>query len=93
MPTETFVPSAFSPNGDGNNDILFANGYTISWMKFQVFDMWGSLMFETSDKNMGWDGKVNGVDASIGLYVYTLEVIFVNDAGTKKFAGEINLVR
>lgn len=93
VPTEIFVPSAFSPNGDGNNDVLFANGYTISWMKFQVFDIWGTLMFETIDKNVGWDGKVNGVDASIGLYVYTLEVVFVNDAGTKKFAGEINLVR
>lgn len=93
VPTDVFVPSAFSPNNDGNNDELFVHGYTIAWMRFQVYDIWGNLMFETVDINKGWDGRVNGVEASIGLYVYALEVVFINGAGQQKYGGEINLVR
>lgn len=93
VPKDVFVPSAFSPNGDGNNDVLFARGYTISTMKFVVYDLWGQVMFESYRPDEGWDGTINGVAASIGLYVYTLEVSFVNNAGTEKFAGEFNLVR
>lgn len=93
VPKDVFVPSAFSPNNDGNNDVLFARGYTIRTLKFTVFDLWGQIMFQSFDPSIGWDGTVNGSPASIGLYVYTLEVEFVNDAGTASFAGEINLVR
>jgi gliding motility-associated-like protein len=93
VPTDIFVPSAFSPNGDGNNDELFVRGYTIASLKFKVFDRWGNLMFETTDKNRGWDGTANGVKASMGLYTYTLDAVFVNEAGSVSTAGEINLVR
>ncbi|MFI5204439.1 MAG: gliding motility-associated C-terminal domain-containing protein, partial [Flavobacteriales bacterium] len=47
VPTDVFIPSAFSPNGDGNNDELFVRGYTIASMKFKVYDMWGQVMFES----------------------------------------------
>lgn len=93
VPTDYFVPSAFSPNGDGNNDQLFVHCYTIGWMNFQVYDMWGQLLFQTNDASHGWDGTVNGQPASVGLYVYTLEIRFVNNAGDIKTGGQVNLVR
>ncbi len=92
-PTDVFVPSAFSPNGDGTNDELALRCYTISTYKFNVYDMWGKLMFETDVVDKGWDGKFNGQPASIGLYIWTADVVFVNNAGSVKLGGEVNLVR
>lgn len=93
VPTDVFVPTAFSPNGDGNNDNLFLRCYTVEKMMFRVYDMWGNLMFETNDPSKGWDGKANGQEASIGMYMWTASVVFVNNAGTKELAGQVNLVR
>lgn len=93
VPKDVFVPSAFSPNNDGNNDVLYARGYTILHMHFIVYDLWGQVMFDSFQPDKGWDGTVNGAPASVGLYVYTLEVEYVNDAGTATFSGEVNLVR
>ncbi|HLP12950.1 MAG TPA: choice-of-anchor L domain-containing protein [Flavobacteriales bacterium] len=92
-PTDVFVPSAFSPNGDGNNDVLFLRCYTIASVKFKVYDMWGQPMFETSNAEVGWDGTVNGNLAGIGLYTWTADVTFVNNAGSVSLGGEVNLVR
>lgn len=93
VPTEVFVPSAFSPNGDGNNDILFLRCYTAAAMQFTVYDMWGQQLFYTDNPSIGWDGKVNGMAANIGLYTWTANVTFVNNAGQVQMAGEVNLVK
>ncbi len=93
VPKDVFVPSAFSPNGDGYNDELFVRGYTIESMYFRVFDKWGTEVFGTNDKNFGWNGEINGGRAMPGLYTYTLEVNFVNNEGSASYVGEINLVR
>ena len=93
VPTDVFIPTGFSPNGDGHNDSLFVRGYTISYMSFQVYDKWGGKVFESSDPNVGWDGNINGMPASQGTYTYTCEVVFVNDVGTLSLGGEITLVR
>ena len=64
-----FVPTAFSPNGDGLNDILIPLGNEISSLHFKIFNRWGELIFETNELHKGWDGfykdKLQNVDAYI----------------------------
>jgi hypothetical protein len=50
-------------------------------------------MFDTKDINKGWDGKVSGQDASVGVYYYTAEVFFINNEGSVVVSGQVNLVR
>lgn len=86
------VPTAFTPNGDGNNDLLFVKGGPFQKMLFRVYDNWGQLMFETTDQKIGWDGKKNGVDQPVGVYVWTLEVDLYNNRQVKK-NGDITIIR
>jgi gliding motility-associated-like protein len=66
-----FVPAAFSPNGDGHNDVLRATPMGIREFKyFAVFSRWGQRIFYTSDPGAGWDGAVNGSIQEVGTYVW-----------------------
>ncbi|RFM29087.1 MBG domain-containing protein [Deminuibacter soli] len=68
------VPTVFSPNGDGQNDILYANLRGIQQFHyFRVFNRWGKLVFETSSSGKGWDGNFNGQLQPLGTYVWTAE--------------------
>ena len=87
---ELFVPSAFSPNGDGKNDRLYARGY-IGTMYFAVFDRLGNKMFETEDKNYGWDGTINGKPAIEGVYSWYLQAEV--NGKPRKMKGDVTLVR
>jgi len=87
-----YVPQIFSPNGDGLNDILYVYGNRIETMTFIIYNRWGEKVFESYDKNIGWDGKFRGAQAQGGVYVYYLEVsILEGDDLTQK--GDITLVR
>ncbi len=67
------IPNAFSPNGDGKNDIFRIKYKGIFTMKkFAVYDRWGKEVFSTSNQDLGWDGKIGGEDAEVGNYVYLL---------------------
>ena len=66
------LPSAFSPNGDGLNDIYrISNTFIIESMEsFEILDRWGTRVFLTTDVNDGWDGNFNGTPVNSGHYVY-----------------------
>ncbi len=67
-----YVPNAFTPNGDGLND-LFMVGYTgINEFNMKIFNRWGQLLFETNDPNTGWDGKYDNKIVEGGVYTYTI---------------------
>lgn len=86
------LPTAFSPNGDGNNDELFIYGGQIEKAYLSIYDRWGELIFETSNKDDSWDGTYKGANASPGVYVYKLKAIFWDgDIETK--TGNITLIR
>jgi gliding motility-associated-like protein len=87
-----FVPNAFSPNGDGQNDLLLVKGPCISYMLFTIYDRWGNRVYSSSDINAGWDGKYNGMPMNEGTYVYELIGITV-DGGKIEKKGNITLVR
>jgi gliding motility-associated-like protein len=72
---DIFVPSGFTPNNDGTNDILRVRGNCIKELDFKVFDRWGELVFQTSDQTIGWDGTFKGKPALAGVYVYYINAV------------------
>jgi gliding motility-associated-like protein len=88
-----YVPSVFSPNGDGINDILYANTIYITQLRyFRVFNRYGKKVFETTDPTKGWDGKVNNEPQPLDTYVWTMEGVHRN--GFKvALQGTVTLLR
>jgi gliding motility-associated-like protein len=71
---DVFVPSAFTPNGDGKNDVLKPIPVQIkSFGSFKVFNRWGQLIYQTKKEGEGWDGTVNGKLQPTGTYVWLFE--------------------
>ncbi len=71
---DVFIPDAFTPNNDQNNDTLFVRGRHITSLDLKVFDRWGELVFETNDQAEGWDGTFKGRPVDPAVYVYWLDV-------------------
>lgn len=70
---DVFIPSAFSPNGDGQNDVFRLVPYGLTELgSFQIFNRWGQRMFEAGALTDGWDGTVDGEPQPIGTYIYYL---------------------
>jgi len=69
-----FVPNAFTPNGDQENDILYVRGIWIEKCVLRIFDRWGELIFETTDQNIGWDGTFKGKKLDPDVFDYYLDV-------------------
>lgn len=68
---DLFVPSAFTPNGDGKNDVIRPVGVGIADLQyFRVFNRWGQLLFSTNQLGKGWDGNYNGIKQPPGAYVF-----------------------
>ncbi len=86
------VPTAFSPNGDGNNDILRVRGSGIETINLRIFNRWGELVFETNDEHTGWDGNYNNKEQPVDAYAYVLNVSFV-DGSTLYKKGNVTLIR
>ncbi|MFT6166670.1 MAG: gliding motility-associated-like protein [Vicingaceae bacterium] len=72
---DIFIPTAFSPNGDLTNDVLFVRGANIRELDFQLFNRWGELVFETTEINKGWDGTYEGKKVDPGVFVYQVKAI------------------
>jgi gliding motility-associated-like protein len=86
------VPNSFSPNGDGQNDVLFVKGLGITNMIFRIYNRYGNLVFESTNQADGWDGRFNQQDESSATFVYTLEYTLVNGQ-IGNLNGNITLVR
>ncbi|MBQ7735826.1 MAG: gliding motility-associated C-terminal domain-containing protein [Bacteroidales bacterium] len=87
-----FVPNAFTPNGDGKNDILYVRGEVVTEVTFMVYDRWGEKVFETHDLTTGWDGTFRGRPCEPGVYDYHLQVTCL---GMKRYfkKGNVTLLR
>ena len=96
---EVFVPSAFSPDGNGINDAftVFAGPGVRLVRSFTVFDRWGEKVFEgknfaPNDPSLGWDGTIRGHKAKPAVFIYWAEVEFINGE-TKVVSGDTVLLR
>lgn len=90
---EIYVPSAFTPNGDGKNDVLYPVPVGLKQLTyFRVFNRWGEEVFFTQDASRGWDGMIGGKGQSNSVYVWVAEGIdFMGNKITRK--GMVTLVR
>ena len=65
------LPTTFTPNGDGNNDVLYVRGWGIKELvTFEIYNRWGALLFQTNDINVGWDGYFKDEIQNNEVYVY-----------------------
>jgi gliding motility-associated-like protein len=87
-----FIPNAFSPNNDGNNDIFKVYGSSIKELTMRVYNQWGELIFESKNAQSGWDGTWKGRPQAVGVYVYVAQVTFYNNVIIKR-KGTVNLIR
>jgi gliding motility-associated-like protein len=87
-----FVPNAFTPNDDQNNDVMYVRGNNITDMYFVIYDRWGEMMFETTDMSIGWDGTYKGMKVDPAVFVYYLEVTCLGDA-TYFEKGNITVIK
>ncbi|MEY4604521.1 MAG: hypothetical protein RIT43_1813 [Bacteroidota bacterium] len=87
-----FVPNAFSPNGDNENDVLYVRGQLIEGLLFRVFDRWGEMVFESTDRTIGWDGTFRGKLMDPDVYDYYLKAICI-DGEESIIKGNITLMR
>jgi gliding motility-associated-like protein len=86
------VPNAFTPLAGGINGVVMPRGFGINKMKFVIYNRWGQKVFQSENRKEGWDGTFKGVVQPMDVYVYTLEVEFVDGTkATKK--GDITLIR
>lgn len=86
------VPNAFTPAQGGVNGIVYVRGFGIAKMKFSIYARWGEKVFESTSKNVGWDGMYKGKLLPMDVYAYTLEVEFSDGTKATK-TGDITLIR
>ena len=87
-----FVPTGFTPNDDGHNDILYVRGNNIDEFYFTVYNRWGQKLFETEDQTVGWDGFYQGERLTPDVYGFYLQAKCFN--GQEYFKkGNVTLLR
>ncbi len=89
---DVFVPNAFSPNGDGNNDALQLNAPCPADILFMIMDRWGEVIYTSEDINQTWDGTFKGRELNTGVFIYTLRARIINNPDIRK-TGNISLIR
>jgi gliding motility-associated-like protein len=96
---DVYVPNAFSPNNDGQNDIFYivADDSVAEVLYMRIYDRWGEMVFEKSNfapnnPDEGWDGRFKGKDLLPGVYVYDIKVITV-ESKEFPYTGDITIIR
>jgi gliding motility-associated-like protein len=95
---QVFIPNAFTPDGDGVNDVLMVRAKGIAMVKtFRVFNRWGEVVFERSSfapnsPLFGWDGRIKGVQGPPDVFVYTAEVVCENGS-TYTYKGNVSILK
>lgn len=96
--SQVFIPNAFTPDGDGVNDVLIVRASGIATVKtFRIFNRWGEVVFERANfppnnPNYGWNGSVKGKTGGPEVYVYTAEVICENGTGFT-YKGNVSVIK
>lgn len=95
-----FIPDAFSPNLDGVNDVfsVYTGKGVVSINSMRIFNRWGDMMYENTDiepsslGTVGWDGRFNGRMMDTGVYIYAVEITFL-DGTTLLYKGDLTLIQ
>ncbi len=94
-----YIPNVFSPDFDGVNDnfTIYGNVAALEVKRLEIFDRWGNLVFQAtnfplSDNFLGWDGRINGEQATAGVYAFYTQIEFI-DGVIMLYEGSITLMR
>ncbi len=95
---KAYAPNGFTPNGDAINDqwiVHFPDNLIVHSYDLKIFNRWGSVIFHSTDHTHAWDGMVDDQKSSTGVYVYQLEISYVDDhgPGSAQESGTITVVR
>jgi gliding motility-associated-like protein len=89
----TFLPNAFSPNGDGLNDVFKIGNINFRRLvEFRIFDRWGKQVFETTNREEGWNGMVGGKAVNSDVYYYIIRLGYADEM-VETFKGDVTLIR
>ena len=88
-----FVPSAFSPNGDGENDMLFVRSNEFELTHFRIYDRLGRLVYQSSNADQGWDGTIYGQIAEASAYTYFVAGICLDSGRSIQKHGNVTVFR
>jgi gliding motility-associated-like protein len=87
------MPTVFTPNNDGLNDLLKVKGVSKGQLEsFSIYDRWGNLLFTTNAVDIGWDGKLKGISMPIGVYVYLIRAKDCKGS-SRLFKGTVGIVK
>jgi gliding motility-associated-like protein len=87
-----FIPTAFTPNGDGRNDLFrIPSGVKIEMESFSIYDRWGNKVFSTNNRYGAWNGNYNGVKSAPGTYIYVIRG--KKDSRETEIKGFVTLIR
>jgi gliding motility-associated-like protein len=96
-PFSVYVPNAFTPNGDGLNEVLYVTGVGIDPSRFEmiIYDRWGLEVFHSKDLDFGWDGrgKSGGEVLPTGVYVWMIETHANVNSVIHRYYGKVNLIK
>ncbi len=92
-PQDIYIPTAFTPNNDGKNDYLrpVVQGSLVQY-KFSIYNRWGQKVFESTDSQRGWNGKVNGIDVNTDVFTWMCSFQF-QGRPAKFLKGVVSLIR
>jgi len=90
---DLMIPNAFSPNGDGNNDVFKILNFTNQTLiEFKVFNRWGTVVFKTENPKEGWDGKYKNTAQPMGVYGYAIRIVYPEGI-ENTYKGTVTLIR
>ena len=89
---QAFIPSVFSPNQDGVNDVLFVLGEEIATVEMRIYNRWGQLIFQSFSKGDGWDGTYQGTLQNVDMYIYDVQGTNT-DGRTFNLKGMVSLMK
>ena len=88
---DVFIPNAFTPNGDLDNEYFIPKGFGLAQINMSIFDRWGVEIFQETDTKLGWDGKYKGAICPQGVYIYQIETTSMGGVKFKK-TGHVNVL-
>ena len=90
-----FIPNAFSPNGDGNNDYFSIKGdlNLIIFFEVKIFDRWGEKVFDSNNPYFEWDGTFKGVLETPQVFVYEIKATFLDHYTRNDYKGSLTILR
>jgi gliding motility-associated-like protein len=86
------VPSGFSPDGNGSNDVFYVLGGPFLELELRIYNKWGELIFVSTSQSVGWDGTRDSIEQPVGVYVYTVHAVTPDNAA-HYLEGDVTLVR